>query len=578
VEGGFEMSDMNVNLKDEFSSCLSAIWDYNFDALLIIDNSLKIIYKNYAANIMFEEFNKKEEATLTKLIDQLKIKEVLCQQKPKDDLEFFWEEKFLRAKTIPLSKKFCLVILKDLTRIKEAEDKIKVAEEINKEMNDIINLSADGLVSVDKNGILMRMNKAYEKIVGVSAEDFIGKPALTLKEKGYLPDLVSIHVMQDLKPKNLYLIVNEREVLLTGRPVFGDDGKLVRIVANIRDLTELNNLKGEIQKYNELTIRYETELKRLRAQKYKGELVGNSTELRGVMEMITIVADADSTVLIEGETGTGKEIVARMIHKNCRRKDAPFITINCGALSASLLESELFGYEPGAFTGADKKGKVGLFEAAAGGTLFLDEIGEMPIEMQAKLLRAIEEKKIRRIGSNEERVVDIRILAATNKDLKTMVDAGLFREDLFYRLNVIRIFVPPLRERKEDIPELMWHFLKKFNQQYGTKTVISGELVTKFMSYNWPGNVRQLENTIERLVVLRRGSTLDMESIADDIIFPGDQILTEKTLKEILEEKERDVILHTYEKHKSTRETARRLGVSQPTIVRKLQKYKVGIF
>jgi len=306
--------------------------------------------------------------------------------------------------------------------------------------------------------------------------------------------------------------------------------------------------------------------------------VGNSTELRGVMEMITIVADADSTVLIEGETGTGKEIVARMIHKNCRRKDAPFITINCGALSASLLESELFGYEPGAFTGADKKGKVGLFEAAAGGTLFLDEIGEMPIEMQAKLLRAIEEKKIRRIGSNEERVVDIRILAATNKDLKTMVDAGLFREDLFYRLNVIRIFVPPLRERKEDIPELMWHFLKKFNQQYGTKTVISGELVTKFMSYNWPGNVRQLENTIERLVVLRRGSTLDMESIADDIIFPGDQILTEKTLKEILEEKERDVILHTYEKHKSTRETARRLGVSQPTIVRKLQKYKVGIF
>lgn len=572
------MSDMNVNLKDEFSSCLSAIWDYNFDALLIIDNSLKIISKNYAANIMFEEFNKKEEATLTKLIDQLKIKEVLCQQKPKDDLEFFWEEKFLRAKTIPLSKKFCLVILKDLTRIKEAEDKIKVAEEINKEMNDIINLSADGLVSVDKNGILVRMNKAYEKIVGVSAEDFIGKPALTLKEKGYLPDLVSIHVMQDLKPKNLYLIVNEREVLLTGRPVFGDDGKLIRIVANIRDLTELNNLKEEIQKYNELTICYETELKRLRAQKYRGELVGNSTALRRVMEMITIVADADSTVLIEGETGTGKEIVARMIHKNSQRKDAPFITINCGALSASLLESELFGYEPASFTGADKKGKAGLFEAAGGGTLFLDEIGEMPIEMQAKLLRAIEEKKIRRIGSNEERVVDIRILAATNKDLKTMVDAGLFREDLFYRLNVIRIFVPPLRERKEDIPELMWHFLKKFNQQYGTKTVISGELVTKFMSYNWPGNVRQLENAIERLVVLSRGSTLDMESIADDIIFPGDQILTEKTLKEILEEKERDVILHTYEKHKSTRETARRLGVSQPTIVRKLQKYKVGIF
>lgn len=573
------METNNFNAEPIFSgenTSWRILWENSFDCKLLVDASLKIIDANPQANKLRKRLSKEGIAAnhLYRLLEQLDIKGALMQQYPRLNVEISLSKQYFTANIIPLDTGTCLVILKDLTKTKAAEEKIDAIEETNKELNDIINLSADGLVSLDGNGILLRMNEAYEKIVGIKAQEFVGKPAMQLKKQGYLPDLVSRHVMKDLKPKNLCLNIRGKEVLLTGRPVFNSNGKLIRIVANIRDMTELNNLKEEIKKFQELTTRYETELQRLRAKEFQGDLIGESAKMKKVVELVIQAAQVESNILICGETGTGKEMVAKMVHRNSQRKDGPFIAVNCGALPAALLESELFGYVPGAFTGADKKGKIGLFDAAKGGTLFLDEIGEMPLEMQVKLLRAIQEKKIRRVGGNQEIAVDVRVVSATNKDLKSMVDEGRFREDLFYRLNVIKISLPPLRARKEDIPSLVGHFLQRFNQKYGFRKRLPEGMVAKLMTYDWPGNVRELENTIERLVVLSQGLNLDIELISDEIINSINPVIAStKSLKEILMEKEKEIILKTYQECGSTRAAARKLGVSQATVSRKLQKY-----
>ena len=234
-------------------------------------------------------------------------------------------------------------------------------------------------------------------------------------------------------------------------------------------------------------------------------IVGNSTAVLNLVEVVRKVAATDSTVLITGESGTGKSLIARAIHFLSPRKDRPFITINCAAIPETLLEAELFGYEKGAFTGAylPKKGK---FELANGGTIFLDEIGDMPLSLQAKLLRVIQERELERLGSERSVRIDVRIIAATNRDLHTLVREGKFREDLYYRLNVVPIHVPPLRERREDIPLLIDHFLERFNSRYGKKVRLTPDAVEPLIEYDWPGNIRELENTIERLVVMNEGT------------------------------------------------------------------------
>jgi TyrR family helix-turn-helix protein/PAS domain S-box-containing protein len=552
-------------------------WEHSFDNLIVVNNLLQVAEVNPEAKKLLENLAvyKDEEEILVELVSQLNIEEKMAQGKPRFNLQVVIANNRLIANVIPIQDNLQLIILKDLTKLKEAEETIKLVEETSQELSDIINLSADGLVSVDGNGTLLRMNHAYEQIVGVKAEEFVGKPVIMLKEKGFMPDLVSTHVLKDLKQKNMYLKIREKDVLLTGRPVFNNSGELVRIVANIRDLTDLNELKEEIQKFSQLTSRYETELKRLRAKEFAGTLVGNSPEMQKVVDKVVQVAQVDSNVLICGESGTGKELAAKMVHLNSERKDGPFIPVNCGALTASLLESELFGYLPGAFTGADKKGKMGLFEAAHEGTLFLDEIGELPYEMQVKLLRVIQEKKVRRVGSSQEVEVDVRFVFATNKDLKNMVEEKLFREDLFYRLNVIRIWLPPLRERKEDIPRLVEYFLRRLNQKYGFNKRIPEEIMQRLGEHDWPGNVRELESTIERLVVLSQGLNLDLQVIKDEITGSmGSKISVNKSLKEILEEVEQEILKKAYRESRSTRKVAKRLGISQATVARKLQKYK----
>lgn len=554
-------------------SLLAAVWKYSFDPGFILTPDDGVLAMNRAAKGMLSEMKNKGIPEPLDLLCRVIDVSGPNIAEPVQNVQLDKENLSLSVRLVSLGQDHYLALVRVRDRDEKSEPSLLHMQETIQELTEIIELSADGLVSVDNEGVLLRMNRAYEEIVGVRAKDFVGRPARDLMRQGYLPDLVSNHVLQDMKPKHLYVRLKDKEVLLTGRPVFNRNGDFIRIVANIRDLSELNKLKEELKKYHALTNGYATELKRLRAESLSGGLVGSSLQMKKVLDLALQAGQVESTVLVWGETGTGKEIVARIIHENSRRKDGPFITLNCASLPESLLESELFGYEKGAFTGAASQGRAGLFEAAQGGTLFLDEIAEMSIGMQSKLLRFLQEKKVRRLSSASERELDVRIVAATNKDLKVNVEQSLFREDLFYRLNVINIHIAPLRERKEDIPLLLEHFQQKYNTKYGLNKHIPRHVLTYLLNYHWPGNVRELENIVERLAVL----DTDLYSI-QEILWSGTKEDSHeedfRTLKDIMEEVEKETVLRVYNKYRSTRKAAARLGISQAGMVRKLQKYQ----
>ncbi len=557
------------------ASVLQDLWEHSFDPLLFLDRDERPLSVNPAMQRFLDTL--REEGSpdpRTELICALRELGIPESGQSRSEVPFSLRGRSCRA-TVLAREEGVLLLVREKGDTAESREEITHLGETVQELNEIIDLSADGLVSVDSRGILLRMNRAYENIVGVRASEFVGQPAIELKRQGYLPDLVSLHVLQDMRPKNIMVRLRDREVLLTGRPVFNSEGSFIRIVANIRDLTELNALREELKKYYELTDRYETELTQLRARELTGDLVSCSPRMKKIVDMAVQAARTEATVLISGETGTGKEIVARIIHRCSQHSDRPFITVNCAALPESLLEAELFGYESGAFTGAQSRGKTGLFEAAQGGTLFLDEIAELSDAMQAKLLRAIQEKRVRRIGGTREIELDLRLIAATNKDLQQRVEQGDFREDLYYRINVIHIDVPPLRRRSEDIPLLAEHFLKHFNRKYGTHKELSGEITRALVRYQWPGNVRELENVIERLAIFDSSSSPDTELLPERIA-SGSPRSSEASLREIVEKAEQEAVHKAYEECRSTRRAAERLRISQATLSRKLRKYGQG--
>ncbi len=308
-------------------------------------------------------------------------------------------------------------------------------------------------------------------------------------------------------------------------------------------------------------------------------IIAYSIEMGKVLQVATKVAQVTSTVMILGESGVGKEVVSRFVHNASLRRGGPFVTINCGAIPPNLLESELFGYEAGAFTGAKRQGKPGMIETASSGTLFLDEISDLPLDLQVKLLQVIQERRLTRVGGIQPIEVDIRIIAATNRDLAKMVERGEFRADLFYRLNVVPIVIPPLRSRRDDIIPLIYHFLAKHNNTHRYNKTISRETREVLTQYSWPGNVRELENLIERLVVTVEGDEIGVEDLPQYIkerdVSCNSKVIVEGVipLREAVEEVERQLIKHAQEEHETTYEIAEALGVNQSTVVRKLKKY-----
>lgn len=352
------------------------------------------------------------------------------------------------------------------------------------------------------------------------------------------------------------------------------------IIENSRDITESEGIRHQLEISKKLLERYKLEVEELRKKEVQdANLVHQSKKMADLLELAKRVAAIDSTVLLLGESGTGKGVLAKFIHNNSAYKNGPFIAINCAAIPAELMESELFGYSRGTFTGGIEKGKIGLIELANGGTLFLDEIAEIPINLQAKLLQVLQERQYYQVGGRELKRVNCRIIAATNRNLKEMIAKGEFREDLYYRLNTFEIEIPPLRERAEDIPLLVDHFLNKFNQKYGTTKQISQKCMEKLTGYYWPGNVRELENTIERLTVTVQEQLIDEhhlptpfhQQIATDslVIFPKKEL----SLKEALTEVEKNLVIKLYKELGSSYKVAKALKTSQSKASRLIRKY-----
>ncbi len=548
------------------------LWQHGLDAVMVVDPGFTGVRLNPRAERMVRNLPAGNERPELELIAFLRKRGVFNDVPSVENEVHYAERAFLVTVSRTAAGAF-VVCVRDITETKSLAAQLLALRAANDELNEIIELSADGLVSLDHNGVILRMNRAYEEIVGIRAGDFLGKPARLIQEGGHLPDLVSNYVLKDLKPRNIFVRLKNKEVLLTGRPVFNDQGVLIRVVANIRDMTELNHLRTSLKSFHELTHRYETEIQRLRAREFETEIIGHSPAVKRCQELTIQASMVDSTALILGETGTGKELFAKTIHRLSQRASGPFIAINCSALPETLLESELFGYDPGAFTGAQRDGKIGLFEAAQKGTVFLDEISEVPLSTQVKLLRVIQEKRLRRLGSHQEKEIDIRIIAASNKDLKDLIRSGRFREDLYYRLNIVKITIPPLRERREDIPLLAAHFLEIFNKKFGRRKQLTPQMLSMLAAHDWPGNVRELENTIERFTVLSEDMCLDGGAVAADTVADRRRLPDAAGLRDQVATAERDIILNAYRECGSTRKTARKLNISQATIVRKLRKY-----
>ncbi len=475
-----------------------------------------------------------------------------------------------------------VAIFQDISEMEFISQELKEIKELNQELDTIIESISDGIYITDGEGNTLRINSAYERISGIKADEVTGRNMQDLVEEGVYSESVSLLVMEEREPVTIiHEIKTGKEVLITGNPVFDEEGNVVRVVTTVRDIAELNSLKQQLAETRKLSRRYHSELAQLRLQQLDlDDVVIQSEAMENVIKLALRVGEVNSTVLITGESGVGKEIVSKIIHRTRHGHKGSLIKVNCGAIPENLLESELFGYDKGAFTGARKEGKPGLFEVAEGGTLFLDEIGELSLNLQVKLLRAIQEKEIVRVGGVKPIKINARIIAATNRNLEHMVNEGKFREDLYYRLNVVPIYVPPLRERQEDIIPMIYHFLERFNGQFKTMKKFDSEALQALERYDWPGNVRELENTVERLVVLTNNDLIQIEDLPEYIRIdeylktPSDIIVPNlMPLNEAVEEVEKQLIMKTLQKYSTTREVAKVLGVSQPTIVRKMKKY-----
>ncbi|SJZ76297.1 sigma 54-interacting transcriptional regulator [Garciella nitratireducens] len=453
---------------------------------------------------------------------------------------------------------------RDVLEIKEIE--LLPQEEKEKYMKTVLNATDEGIIAIDKYGKVTIVNQAVQKILKI--KEGVGKPISEVIASDF-PILDTIktgksydHVEFALKNKN-----SSCQYMTSGRPIWDEEGKVIGAVATIKDMQSVMDLVYSFTNPSMTTF---------------DEIIGESEKIKKVIEMAKIISKGDSTVMIRGESGTGKELFARSIHMASPRKDRPFVAVNCAALPDSLLESELFGYEEGAFTGAKKGGKQGLFKYADQGTIFLDEIGELSTHLQVKLLRVLQENKIRRVGGVDEIPIDVRVVTATNRNLEKLIEIGQFREDLYYRLNVIPITIPPLRERKEDIPILCEYYIQKLNRKLNKKVEkISSKAIEKLMEYHWPGNIRELVNIIERAINLCDGKIIEKKHIIlqeqDHIFLMNTFKEKEKSLllKEVVAEAEKKAIIKALREHKSIRKAAKALGVSHATVINKMKNYKI---
>lgn len=475
-----------------------------------------------------------------------------------------------------------MVIIQDLPKVEEMAMEIEYVKDLNADLNAILASLYDEILVVDQHGIILRYSDNFlSDFAGELPKELVGQSIFDLEDE-IGASVVRLVNEREKKVSIVQETLTGKNVMAIGNPVFNDDGELYRIVIASRDITETTKLRGELDATKQLTQEYKKQLDTFKHREEFGKkVIYRSLKMERVMTQIEKLTEFSSTVMILGESGTGKDLIANVIHQYGKRKDKPYLALNCGAIPEELLESELFGYVRGAFTGADQEGKIGYFEQADGGVLFLDEISELPQRLQVKLLRVLQEKEITRVGSTETIPIDVQIITATNKDMEKLVKEDKFREDLFYRINVIPITIPPLRERQEDIPLLAYHFIEQLNQQYNKNYHLDPEAISVLEAYPWPGNIRELQNLMERIVVFADEEVLTASFISPFMHFGQRQeskpvvtgIMPFKEAQEILEEQ---LITLAMEKYKTTTEAARVLQLNQSTVSRKYKKIMDG--
>ncbi|HBH1734920.1 TPA: sigma 54-interacting transcriptional regulator [Clostridioides difficile] len=463
----------------------------------------------------------------------------------------------------------------------------------------ILEASHDEICVSDDKGIIIYCNKAFEENYGLKKEDILGKNVSFLEDSGYS---TKSPIPIVLKTKTKFSLEQDtqtgKKLIITATPIFDENGNLEFTVENCRDITELNNIKNKLEDTKKQVKKYKSEVETLyrTALRIEDTVIMDGIVMRPIINTVNHVSKTDVSVLLLGESGTGKSSLARYIHHNSNRSNGPFITINCATISPQLLESELFGYTSGAFTGASTKGKVGLVELANGGTLFLDEIGDIPQNLQAKFLQLIQDRTFTPVGSLKNKKVDIRIISATNVDLVSKVKEKKFREDLYYRLNVIEIKLPPLRERRDNLVEIIKYYFNRYSSDFNLDKTISKEAMDAIANYRFPGNIRELQNIIQKILltctdnhitiddlpniltknihITNNGNKTHISQINKVIISDSKSTnYKNKNFDTLIKEYEKNIILDAYEKFGSSYKVAKHLEISQSKANRLIRKY-----
>ncbi|QAV33678.1 PAS domain S-box-containing protein [Fervidobacterium changbaicum] len=558
------------------------VLDSIIEGIIIVDKDAKVLYVNKNAQKLLNLPSDIVGKRVDEVVKNTRLHIVVQTGIPEIDQVQHTENAVIITSRIPIKDENgrilgAVAVFRDITSIRKLAEEITNLKEIEAQLKAIIDSTNDAISVADENGIVRLVNKAYTKITGYSPEDVIGKPATVDIAEGESIHMLIAKLRQPIYNARLKVGPAKKEVIVNATPLFVK-GKFKGSVAVVHDVSEILKLTNELEEVKRL-------IRHMRAQYTFDDIIGESRLIQIAKEQAKKVAQTPATVLLRGESGTGKELFAHAIHNASPRRNKPFVSVNCAAIPETILESELFGYEEGSFTGALHGGKKGLVEEADGGTLFLDEVGKLPLSLQPKLLRFIETKEFVPVGGRNVRKVDVRIIAATNMELEKMVRNGEFLPDLYFRLNVFPIYLPALKDRKEDIPKLAIHIVKKLNQQYGRMVEgISPGVIKYIVSRDWPGNVRELENFLGR-VMINMGPEeryIDLKHLPDDSGAKAEKKeaeftdLGEKPLKDMVEEYEKKVITAALKQSGGDKvKAAKMLDISVRTLYYKMERYGI---